>query len=89
MRKPFVKQMTDVIIIKTVKNILTFTPYFHQPQIPQNAQLVRYKRVGCPENRGNVTDTELLLRQEIDNAQAGRISQNLERFGKLTQGPGR
>ena len=88
MHQPFIKQVPDMIIVKTVKGVLTFTPDFNQPQVPQHPQLVRYKRVGCPEDRGNVTDTKLLFCQEINYVQAGRISQNLERFCKFLQGSG-
>jgi hypothetical protein len=59
----------------------------NQPQLPQHAELMTYRRFRNSEKRGKITDAHLTILQGQQNPQPRRVSQDLEKLGRRFNRP--
>jgi hypothetical protein len=76
------KEIAHVIIVETIERVLAFPAELHKVQMTQQAQLMGDRRLRHAEQLGQIIDAQLGVQQRRNHAQARRVSQRLEEFGK-------
>ena len=76
----------DVIVSQGVENGLTLPAGLHQTHIFQCPQLVGNGGLGHIQQLGDVAHAHLFLKQHIENADPGGVSENAEQFRQIVQG---
>ena len=76
------EQREHVFVVEGVEDHPPLTSRPHDAGAAQQAELMRHGGLADAQTRGNVTDTELAGRQDIENAHPGAIAQYPEDLGQ-------
>src|SRR5919204_1793178 len=76
------EQVDDVRIVETVVDHPPGAARPHESHAAQKAELVRHGRFAEPEEGGDVAHAQLRARQRVEDADAGRVAENLEGLGE-------
>ena len=71
-----------MIVVKSIERNAAFAPVTHETHLSQGPQGVRDDRLRHVENRCEVANAKLLLRQSVGDAETGRVPQHRESFGQ-------
>ena len=77
------EERDDVAIVERVEHHAPVAARPDQPQIAQQPQLMRDRRFRHPDQRGQVADAQLAVRQRVEDADARRIAQRPEGLGQV------
>lgn len=81
-----IENFTDVFIVEGVEHLAALAARLHEVRRAQDSQLVAHHGLFEPEHVGNVVHRDIVLHQELDNADSRRIAENAEEFRKFEQG---
>ena len=73
-------EILDMLVIERVICHLAVLPALDEPEILEEAQLVRDGRFGHPEQSRDIADAKFLAAEGEDDVQAGGIAEDLERL---------
>ena len=85
MTEPIFNEMADVIIDKGVVGHFALPAVLHEPEIPQEAELMGDRRLAASNDGSEIADAEFLLRQRKEQLSPGRVRQNLEHAGEILE----
>ena len=74
-----------MIVRQRVKNRFSLPPGLDQPGVFQGLELVGNGGLGHPQQRRNITDAHLRLKQYIQNPYPGGISEDSEQLRQVIQ----
>ena len=83
MAQTLAEQRDDVAVVERVEHHAPFAARLDQPQVAQQAQLVRDGGLGHPDQRGEIADAQLAVRQRVEDAHARRIAERAERLRQI------
>lgn len=89
MRHRLAKELEDVVIVDGVVNESSGAARTDEAHASQEAELMGDGRLAHADKRRDVADTELSIRQGIEDPHAGRVAQDTKRVGKRLDGAGR
>ncbi len=78
MLEPIGHEVRDMGIVEFVVGDLVFLPVSDQPQLTQGAERMRDCRLGHPEGRGEVADTEFFAGECPHDTQSVGVAQGFE-----------
>jgi hypothetical protein len=81
------EQLDDVLIVERIEHLPARTPGSDEPHSAQQPQLMRDGGLADSDEAGNVAHAKIAGRQRIQNPDAGRISEDTERLGDLSDRP--
>ena len=87
MLKPLGKKVSDVNVIERIISNLPIFPVLDQVEIPQDPKLVGDRRLSLPQQTGQVTNAQFILRKGVKDLGTGRVAKNLERLGQFLNHP--
>ena len=71
-----------MLVVERVEDHPALAARADEPQVPEQAQLVRHGRLAEPEQRREVADAQLGVRQGVEDAHARRVAEHAERLGQ-------
>jgi hypothetical protein len=80
--EPLFEEPYDVVIVERVKNHLTGAAGANEPHAAKKPKLMGHRRFAQAEQIRDVADTQLVVRQGIEDPDTRRIPQDLERLRK-------
>ncbi len=83
MRQRLGKECFHVFVVQPVEDVLALTSRRYDVQRPQQAQLVRDRRLAYLEEIGQFADAAFVLRQQPDDTDTRGVGRSLEKFGDL------
>jgi hypothetical protein len=72
------EERQNVLIVECVVDEPSFAPGPDDPSVPQQPKLMRNRRLGQPEQPGEVANAELAPRQHVENANPRGIAEYFE-----------
>ena len=76
-------QIEDVVVVERVVDVAAVAARLHEPHAAQKPQLVRHRGLGETKNLGQVADRHLGPRERVEDTDARRIAEHLERLGEV------
>ena len=77
------EQADDVAVVERVEHHAPFAPRLDEPQIAQQPQLVRDGRLGHADQRGEVADAQLAVRERVEDPHPRRVAERAERLRQI------
>jgi hypothetical protein len=72
--KSYLEQYGDMGIVQAVKDLFACAPTSHQPQRPQNSDMLGDRRLGDAGQLGQITGAQALVQQAVDDFGACRVA---------------
>jgi len=80
------EQLDDVVVVEDVEDLAAVAASADQAHAAQEAELVRDGGLGHPEHARQILDTELGSGQNVENPDAGLVTEHLEGLGERHHG---
>jgi hypothetical protein len=87
MLKPLGKKVSDVDVVERVIGDLPVFSVFDQVEISQDTELMGDGGLGLPEQTGQITNAQFILRKGIEDLGTGRIPKDLKCLGQFLNHP--
>ena len=92
--QPLFEQAHDVVVVQCVEDLPAVAAGAHEAHAAQEPELMRDGGLRQPEDVGEILYTQLGPGERVENADAGRVAEHLERLGerqngRLAEQPGR
>ncbi len=87
MLKALGKKGPYVNVIEGIISNLPVFPVLDQVEISQDTKLMRNSRLSFPQQTGQVTNAQFILRKGIEDLGTGRVPKDLERLGQFLNYP--
>jgi hypothetical protein len=85
MHQPLIKNHLHMFIVQRIIDHLAVPPVLDQFGLPQGPKLMGNGRFGHPQQRRNVTDTHLGMKEGADDPYPGGIAENLEKIRQIEE----
>jgi hypothetical protein len=76
------KEAHDVLVVERIEDRPAIAPRTNEAHAPEEAELMRHRRLGEAEQTRDVAHTQLRARKGVENAHSRAIAQRLEGFGE-------
>ena len=70
-------------VVERVEHHPPFAARLDQAQVAQQPELMRHRRLGHPDERREIADAELAVRERVEHAHARGIAERAERLGQI------
>src|SRR5262245_17533741 len=81
--QPGPDQVADVAVVEAVVDDLARPAELDQPEGPQQAEVLRDRRLADPHDRGQVAGAHLLAEEDVDDSGPGGVTQRVEQGRQL------
>ena len=83
MAEALTEQADDVAVVERVEDHAPFAAGPDEPEIAQKSKLVRDRRLGHPDQGGEVADAQLAVGQGVEDPHTRRIAEGAKRLHEV------